>query len=389
MRIDARSFGSEKLLQSKAIQNLFYETLAVEMSEQLYGKENIALSKTKVQIALRFPQDVEDNSLAYFPWHIDNVYPGSLKGFGLLVGIFLNDTLAPDSGNFTVFPGGHLVLEEHFRKPQYSNSLYRDKVGRINLPTVNIGNQHQILARAGDIVICHHQLPHRAAPNISPNIRMAVFFRVYHKHLPLDHPTDCYLRELAPVNLWSIGWKGMKTIERDDGVMIDIDVPSFCDCTEKSKPLDIEVITTNSVLSLQWIRGNKCSDTFEYWNSSVLFVVNLIQRSGIILEIGCANGFFLACLCQQMKRKSMQIIPYGIEYDSSVFKCKRLFPKLYEDGHFIQIDLSSFLTSIQNEAPAFPPYFDFICWNIWADFKLEMKLGKYWVTKLRTILVPD
>ncbi|CAF4011448.1 unnamed protein product, partial [Rotaria sp. Silwood1] len=61
--------------------------------------------------------------------------------------------------------------------------------------------------------------------------------------------------------------------------MIDIDVPSFCDCTEKSKPLDIEVITTNSVLSLQWIRGNKCSDTFEYWNSSVLFVVNLIQRS--------------------------------------------------------------------------------------------------------------
>ena len=145
---------------------------------------------------------------------MDNVQPGGVKGFGLLVGVFLNDTPQPDSGNFTVFPGGHTVLEKHFRSIGHSTSLYRHRYGKIILPNVDVGDQYQILAHAGDIVVCHHQLPHRAAPNLSPHIRMAVFFRIYHKYLPFEHPVDCKLRYIAITNLWAVGWTSMKTIQR-------------------------------------------------------------------------------------------------------------------------------------------------------------------------------
>ena len=151
--------------------------------------------------------------MCYLPWHLDNIQSGGMKGFGLIIGVFLNDTPKPDSGNFTVFPGAHVVLEKHFRKFDCSMSLYRHKYGKIILPNVDIGDPHQILTNAGDIVLCHYQLPHRAAPNVSPNIRMAVFFRVYHKHLPFEHPVDCKIRSVAMNNLWAIGWTGMKRIQ--------------------------------------------------------------------------------------------------------------------------------------------------------------------------------
>jgi len=159
-------------------------------------------------------KDVDNDTISYLPWHLDNIKEGGVKSFGLIVGVFLNDTPKPDSGNFTVFPGAHTVLEKHFQNIAYSTSLYRHKRGRIILPKVEIGDQYQILANAGDIVVCHHQLPHRAAPNLSPNIRMAVFFRIYHKNLPFEHPVDCKLRHFAMTNLWAIGWTGMKHSKR-------------------------------------------------------------------------------------------------------------------------------------------------------------------------------
>ena len=159
-------------------------------------------------------KDADDDTICYHPWHLDNVQAGGIKGFSLIVGVFLNDTPKPDSGNFTVFPGAHIVLEKHFRKVGCSTNLYRHKYGKIILPDVDIGEQRQILAKAGDIVICHYQLPHRAAPNISSHIRMAVFFWIYHKHLLFEHPVDCNIRYFAMTNLWAKGWAGMKTIQR-------------------------------------------------------------------------------------------------------------------------------------------------------------------------------
>jgi len=134
---------------------------------------------------------------------------------------------------------------------------------------------------------------------------------------------------------------------------------------------------------LPWIQGSKCSGTLQFWKSSRAFVTNAINKSGTILDIGCANGFLLACLAQWLQEKSLTIIPYGIERDPSVLQCKRLFPDLYEVGHFIQIDLETFLSNPPSEAPMFPTQFDFIYWNVWVEnCNLEEEITQRHLCKL-------
>jgi SAM-dependent methyltransferase len=144
--------------------------------------------------------------------------------------------------------------------------------------------------------------------------------------------------------------------------------------------LDIDTILKNSALSVPWIQGSKCSGTFQFWISTRAFISDAIKKSGTILDIGCANGFLLACLTQWLQQKSLTLTPYGIECDPSVLQCKRLFPHLYDNGHFIQIDLETFLSSPAKEAPAFPPLFDFIYWNVWENgCELEEELHQRWL----------
>jgi hypothetical protein len=207
MRVNARSFGDERLLRSAAILDLFHSSGVWELVQDLYGAGCAYLPPYYVQVALRFPQ--VDDAVTYLPWHVDNVVPDGVRGFGLVVGVFLNDTPEPDSGNFTVFPGGHEVLARHFREagPQ---AMFRNSGGRIVCPDVELGAPKQLLCGRGDVVIAHHQLPHRAAPNVSPHIRIAVFFRVYHQFLPYEHPTVCGLRTRAMHYPWSVGWAKLR-----------------------------------------------------------------------------------------------------------------------------------------------------------------------------------
>ena len=56
MRINAISFDTQRLRQSKSITNLFHNTCAARLTEQLYGIDNVYLPEYYTQIALRFPQ---------------------------------------------------------------------------------------------------------------------------------------------------------------------------------------------------------------------------------------------------------------------------------------------------------------------------------------------
>lgn len=56
MKINAISFGTNRLRQSKSITNLFHKTCAIQLAEDLYGIDNMYLPEYYVQIALRFPQ---------------------------------------------------------------------------------------------------------------------------------------------------------------------------------------------------------------------------------------------------------------------------------------------------------------------------------------------
>lgn len=100
-----------------------------------------------------------------------------MHNFTILLGVLLGDVPEPMSGNLTVFPGGHLALQNHFRKEGTQAILNEGDKG-IPRDRLALAPPHQIRGKAGDIVLAHYCMPHTVAPNVSPNIRYAVYFRL-------------------------------------------------------------------------------------------------------------------------------------------------------------------------------------------------------------------
>jgi ectoine hydroxylase-related dioxygenase (phytanoyl-CoA dioxygenase family) len=118
----------------------------------------------------------------------------------MLVGIFLSDVRREFAGNFTVWPGSHYLLENHF-KARGTAAL------REGMPQIPLGEPVQLLCTPGDVVICHYQLAHTAAVNTSDNDRYAVFFRIWHRDLD-RHVSKNYRENVWQhlTNIWT-GWK--------------------------------------------------------------------------------------------------------------------------------------------------------------------------------------
>jgi ectoine hydroxylase-related dioxygenase (phytanoyl-CoA dioxygenase family) len=132
------------------------------------------------QIAIRQAHNAEKPSPPV-P-HIDGIGTGvnglapenPISNFTALVGVFLTRVDTEFAGNFTVWPGSHHRLEAYFRNrgPQAM---------REGMPPIELGQPVQLLTNPGDIVLCHYQLAHAAAVNLSANDRIAIYFRVWLK----------------------------------------------------------------------------------------------------------------------------------------------------------------------------------------------------------------
>ena len=111
-----------------------------------------------------------------------------IRNYSLLVGVFLSDITEEMCGNVTLWPGSHLGLQALLRAR--GGTVAALNAGKIDRPVIH-NNQleaspQQIVAKAGDVLLCHYQVAHTQAPNLSPDIRYIVFFRVYAKaHQPL------------------------------------------------------------------------------------------------------------------------------------------------------------------------------------------------------------
>lgn len=111
-----------------------------------------------------------------------------IRNYSLLVGVFLSDITEEMSGNVTVWPGSHLGIQALLRAR--GGTVAALNAGKIDRPVVH-NNQlesapQQIVAKAGDVMLCHYQVAHTQAPNLGADIRYVVFFRVYAKaHQPL------------------------------------------------------------------------------------------------------------------------------------------------------------------------------------------------------------
>jgi hypothetical protein len=195
----ARSFAPE-VQRSAQITDLFNASPLRELAESAIGAGSLRPVNSG-QIALRFP--TMEAAHAPHP-HIDGMYSphngvpkGSIQNFTALAGVFLSDVMAPDSGNFTVWPGSHVLYEEYFRKHGPQALLE-------GMPAVELPEPQQVTARAGDAVLAHYQLGHGIAGNASPHVRYAIFFRLSH----VDHDR---VRWECMTDLWK-EWSGMADI---------------------------------------------------------------------------------------------------------------------------------------------------------------------------------
>jgi hypothetical protein len=184
------------------ITDLYNESGLKAVAEQLIGP-GMVRPVNYGQIALRFPRPEDPPEVKVHP-HLDGMYTptngvqeGTIGNFTALVGVFLSDLPQPNAGNFTVWPGTHTLYETYFREhgPQ---SLLK------GMPPVTLPEPEQFLGHAGDAALVHYQIAHGIAPNLSPNIRYAVFFRLNH----IDH--ELYHWECM-TDVWK-EWSGMADV---------------------------------------------------------------------------------------------------------------------------------------------------------------------------------
>jgi hypothetical protein len=116
--------------------------------------------------------------------HIDGIATGTnglargspISNFTALVGVFLTRVDTEFAGNFTVWPGSHHRLEAYFRE-RGAQAMHE------GMPQIELGQPVQLFADPGDVVLCHYQLAHAAAVNLSANDRIAIYFRVWLKDI--------------------------------------------------------------------------------------------------------------------------------------------------------------------------------------------------------------
>lgn len=195
----ALSFCPE-LLGKPQLLDLLYETPVMSLAESVIGKDKVRLWGGG-QIALRFPV-MEDPGQMY-P-HIDGMYypgnkiaKGTVQSFTMLAGILLSDIPNNFWGNFTPWPGSHRILEAYFQKHGHE-VLFK------GFPNIDLGEPYQITGKAGDVILCHYQLAHTVAINVSPNVRYAAFFRLRHLNHEKNSPK-------VFKDLW-MEWPGIREI---------------------------------------------------------------------------------------------------------------------------------------------------------------------------------
>jgi hypothetical protein len=171
----ARSFTPE-LCGHPAITDLYARSPLGPAAEAAIGAGKVRVPG-EAQIALRFPSLGPGSPPVP---HIDGisspgngVAPGTLFHFTALGGVFLSPVEANDRGNLTVWPGSHRIIEAHLRA--HGPTAFVDR-----FPDLDLGPPRQILARPGDALLAHYALAHGIAPNLGPDVRYAVFFRLFH-----------------------------------------------------------------------------------------------------------------------------------------------------------------------------------------------------------------
>lgn len=192
---DSRDYWSDDT-DAPAIMDLLLKSPLWELAQSAVGAGKLQLPSSG-QIALRFPS--VNNSHGGPASHIDGFYsPNAAKSisrFTMLVGVLLSDLPEKYMGNFTAYPGSHRRIAD-FIKANGTAPLRSGLAGKIDLP-----DAVQVTGKAGDAILCHYQLAHDKEQNLSPLIRYAAYWRLWHVDAEQRQPeglTDIWM-EWPPV----------------------------------------------------------------------------------------------------------------------------------------------------------------------------------------------
>jgi hypothetical protein len=210
LKIRSQSYCSE-IQSTPVVSDLFNATPAFSFAESLLGKGKIN-PPGGAQIALRFPQYAKDARPKLAP-HIDGTWSehngvpkGRILNFAMIACVLLSDVPEAYSGNFTVWPGTHRAFARHLQ--EHGPEILIDK----GIPKIDMPEPHQVTGQAGDVVFAHYLLAHTAAPNLSPHVRYACFFRLQPNDRPKAPETGAERRE-AILDPW-LEWPGLADITR-------------------------------------------------------------------------------------------------------------------------------------------------------------------------------
>jgi hypothetical protein len=183
----------------KEILGLLNDSPALGLAESVMGEGGIQTVDSS-QVALRHP-GLQDPPKPPSP-HLDGMHTptngvpeGQIVNFTALVSVLLSDVQSEYAGNFTVWPGTHRIYESYFKEHGPERLIE-------GMPKVDLPSPHFVTGKAGDMVIAHYLLAHSASANISPHIRYACFYRLYH--------VDQDPKSLAPLtDMWKY-WPGIR-----------------------------------------------------------------------------------------------------------------------------------------------------------------------------------
>lgn len=162
------------LRASPEIKRLFQNRSVQAIADEALGKERYGVDDGQIAIRQAHSASHPTEPVAHIdgiPTPQNGLAGGGILNFTGLLGVFLTEIKADFAGNFTVWPGSHLLLEEYFRG-QEENSMEQ------GMPQIPLGEPIQLRCQPGDAVFCHYQLVHSAAVNTSAEDRIAVFFRL-------------------------------------------------------------------------------------------------------------------------------------------------------------------------------------------------------------------
>jgi hypothetical protein len=184
---------------SPAALALYHKTPIAAIVDSLLGAGKAAPC-SQAQIALRFPVS-SDNEPDILDAHVDGLMANEkIDRFTLTVGVLLSDLPRPSMGNFKVYPGTHRTVARYVEK--HGVAAAPGLVRELKLPAFK-----EITGKAGDAILCHHQLIHGKMENFSPRIRYMAFFRVYHSDAWSDK-SAAYLKR-ALTDVW-LEWPAMR-----------------------------------------------------------------------------------------------------------------------------------------------------------------------------------